>query len=79
MRYEMIDVPEHGEPITVNTDFTIHVPDTPIIPFVEGDGIGRDVTPVMRRVVDEAVGRAYKQDRRIAWMEIFAGQKASER
>ncbi|MGD8697039.1 MAG: NADP-dependent isocitrate dehydrogenase, partial [Gammaproteobacteria bacterium] len=42
MRYEMIDVPEHGEPITVNTDFTIHVPDTPIIPFIEGDGIGRD-------------------------------------
>jgi isocitrate dehydrogenase len=79
MRYEMIDVPEHGEPITVNTDFTIQVPDTPIIPFIEGDGIGRDVTPVMRRVVDEAVGRAYRQDRRIAWMEIFAGQKAAER
>ncbi len=79
MKYDRIDVPDHGEPITVNTDFTMQVPAAPIVPFIEGDGIGVDVTPVMRRVVDEAVSRAYGSERRIVWMEIFAGQKAAER
>jgi isocitrate dehydrogenase len=78
MQYEHITVPEAGESVTVNTDFTISVPDRPIIPFIEGDGIGIDVTPVMRNVVDAAVASAYGGARRIEWMEIFAGQKAAE-
>jgi isocitrate dehydrogenase len=76
MKYEHIAVPPDGTPITVNRDGTIAVPDRPIIPFIEGDGIGVDVTPVMRRVVDAAVARAYGGRRSIAWMEIYAGEKA---
>jgi len=76
MQYEKISVPTDGDAITVSLDGTIEVPDRPIIPFIEGDGIGVDVTPVMRRVVDAAVARAYGGRRRIAWMEIFAGEKA---
>ncbi len=77
MQYDKIRLPEGGEPVSVNTDFTIEVPDRPIIPFIEGDGIGIDVTPVMRNVVDAAVERAYGGAREIAWMEIFAGEKAT--
>jgi isocitrate dehydrogenase len=76
MHYEKIDVPADGEAIIANLDGTIEVPDRPIIPFIEGDGIGADVTPVMRRVVDAAVAKAYGGRRRIAWMEIYAGEKA---
>jgi isocitrate dehydrogenase len=76
MHYDSISVPEDGERITLNTDHTLNVPDRPIIPFIEGDGIGADVTPVMRRVVDAAVAQAYGERRRIAWMEIYAGEKA---
>jgi len=79
MQYEHLELPAAGEPLTVNTDFTIDVPDHPIIPFIEGDGIGIDVTPVMQKVVDAAVTGAYGDSRRVEWMEIFAGQKAAER
>ena len=68
----------NGAPIQI-ADGALRVPDRPIIPFIEGDGIGADITPVMRRVVDAAVSNAYADKRQIAWMEIFAGQKAVER
>ncbi len=76
MHYDKIVIPRDGEAITVNPDGTINVPDNPIIPFIEGDGIGVDVTPVMRRVVDAAVQKAYGDLRGIEWMEIHAGEKA---
>ncbi len=73
-----IVAPAQGERITVNSDLSLTVPNHPIIPFIEGDGIGVDITPVMRRVVDAAVEKAYGGQRRIAWMEIYAGLKAAE-
>ena len=73
---EKIIVPRHGEKITVNDDRTLNVPDHPIIPFIEGDGIGVDITPAMREVVDAAVKKAYGGKRAIAWMEIYAGEKS---
>src|SRR5690606_18003280 len=76
MRYEHIEPPAGGEPITINDDTSLRVPDRPIIPFIEGDGIGIDVTPVMRSVVDAAVEKAYGGRRAIAWMEVYAGDKA---
>jgi isocitrate dehydrogenase len=66
-----------GEKIGVKADFTLDVPDRPIIPFIEGDGIGVDITPVMRRVIDAAVAKAYGGKRQIAWMEVYAGEKAT--
>jgi isocitrate dehydrogenase len=78
MKYEHIAVPAEGRRITLNTDFSLNVPDQPIIPFIEGDGIGIDVTPVMQRVVDAAVKKAYGGKRRIVWMEIYAGEKANK-
>lgn len=77
MSYDKIQVPADGEKITVNTDNSLNVPNNPIIPFIEGDGIGVDVTPVMKSVVDAAVIKAYGGERKIAWMEIFAGEKAN--
>jgi len=77
MRYEHIVVPSDGTKIRVNTDNSITVPDTPIIPFIEGDGIGIDVTPAMLKVVDAAVAKAYGGKRAIRWMEIYAGAKAN--
>ena len=71
-----IKVPSQGQKITVNKDYTLNVPDQPIIPFIEGDGTGVDITPVMRRVVDEAVTKAYNGKRQIVWMEVYAGEKA---
>ena len=71
-----IKVPSQGQKISVNKDYTLNVPDQPIIPFIEGDGTGIDITPVMRRVVDEAVAKAYHGKRQIAWMEVYAGEKA---
>jgi isocitrate dehydrogenase len=79
MRYEHITPPPAGEPISINNDPTLAVPDRPIVPFIEGDGIGVDVTPVMRDVVDAAVRNAYGDRRRIAWMEVYAGEKAVDR
>ncbi len=72
-----IEVPGDGQKITVNADGTLNVPDQPIIPFIEGDGVGVDVTPVMRKVVDAAVAKAYDGERKIHWMEIYAGDKAT--
>ena len=76
--YLHIQVPSQGEKITVNADQTLNVPVNPIIPFIEGDGTGIDITPVMIRVVDEAVKKAYQGQRCIHWMEVFAGQKATK-
>jgi isocitrate dehydrogenase len=76
MTYQHINVPASGQKITVNPDFSLNVPNNPIIPFIEGDGIGADITPVMRRVVDSAVEKAYHGARHIAWMEIYTGEKA---
>ena len=78
MKYERIEIPSHGEAIQVNADFTLEVPDHPIIPVIEGDGIGIDVTPVMRLVVNAAVSRAYRDKRSIEWMDVHAGLKATE-
>ncbi len=78
MAYDKIQVPESGEKITVNADFSLNVPNRPIVPFIEGDGTGIDITPVMRKVVDAAVDKAYGGERSIAWMEIYAGEKANE-
>ncbi len=78
MQYDKIAVPEQGTPITQNADFGLNVPDRPIIPYIIGDGIGIDVSPVMVDVVNAAVAQAYGDDREIAWMEVFAGQKAAE-
>ncbi|MDW3095043.1 MAG: NADP-dependent isocitrate dehydrogenase [Gammaproteobacteria bacterium] len=73
-----IQPPSDGEKITIHPDSSIQVPDCPIIPYIEGDGIGIDVTPAMRRVVDSAVEHAYQGKRSIVWMEIFAGEKANK-
>jgi isocitrate dehydrogenase len=77
MAYQKVQVPANGAKIVVNTDCSLTVPDNPIIPFIEGDGIGVDVTPVMRQVVDAAVEKAFGGAKRIAWMEIYAGEKAN--
>lgn len=69
--------PQEGEKISVNSDFTLNVPNKPIIPFIEGDGTGQDITPVMKRVVDAAVKKAYGDQKKIVWMEIYAGEKAT--
>ena len=76
--YEHILVPTGGEPIRIRDGRTLEVPDRPIIPFIEGDGIGIDVTPVMRQVVNQAVRMAYEGRRKIFWMEVYAGEKASK-
>ncbi len=75
--FQHIKVPTTGEKITVNADFTLNVPDQPIIPFIEGDGTGVDISPVMCKVVDAAVAQAYQGKRKISWMEIYAGEKAT--
>ena len=74
--YKHIKVPDNGEKISVNSDFTLNVPDKPIIPYIEGDGTGVDITPVMLKVVDEAVNAAYGAKRKIVWMEMYAGEKS---
>jgi len=78
MGYKHIRVPSEGEKITVNDDHSLNVPDNPIIPFIEGDGIGVDISPVMIDVVDAAVEKAYAGKRKISWMEIYTGEKAAE-
>ncbi|MBD9676234.1 NADP-dependent isocitrate dehydrogenase [Pseudomonas sp. PDM18] len=77
MGYQKIQVPA-GDKITVNADMSLNVPKNPIIPYIEGDGIGVDISPVMIKVVDAAVEKAYKGDRKIAWMEVYAGEKATQ-
>jgi isocitrate dehydrogenase len=75
--YQHIKVPADGQKITVNADYSLNVPDTPIIPYIEGDGTGVDITPVMIKVVDAAVRKAYGGARKISWMEIFSGEKST--
>ena len=75
--FQHIQVPAEGQKITVNADMSLNVPDQPIIPFIEGDGVGRDITPVMIKVVNAAVAKAYGGQRKIQWMEVFAGEKAT--
>ncbi|MBK1648133.1 NADP-dependent isocitrate dehydrogenase [Rhabdochromatium marinum] len=77
MTYAKIQVPTEGEKITVAANGALQVPDQPIIPFIEGDGIGIDITPVMRKVLDAAVAKAYGGQRKLVWMEIYAGEKAT--
>jgi isocitrate dehydrogenase len=76
MAYKHIKVPSTGEKIRVNKDFSLSVPDNPIIPYIEGDGIGVDITPVMLKVVDAAVQKAYGGKKKIVWMEMYAGEKS---
>lgn len=78
MQYQQIKVPTTGEKISLNKDFSLNVPDQPIIPYIEGDGIGVDITPVMKHVVDAAVKKAYQGKRYMHWMEIYAGEKATK-
>ena len=78
MHYDHINVPADGAPITANPDHTLNVPDFPIIPYIEGDGIGIDVTPVMLDVVNAAVKKAYGDKRAIKWMQVYAGARAAE-
>ena len=75
--FQHIQVPAEGQKITVNADMSLNVPDQPIIPFIEGDGVGRDITPVMIKVVNAAVAKSYGGQRKIQWMEVFAGEKAT--
>lgn len=77
MGYQKIQVPEQGDVITINPDLSLNVPNNPIIPYIEGDGIGRDVSPIMLQVVDAALVKAYQGIRNIAWMEVYAGEKAT--
>jgi isocitrate dehydrogenase len=76
--YQHVKVPSAGAKITVNRDFSLNVPDNPIIPYIEGDGTGVDITPVMIKVVDAAVAKAYGGKRKIHWMEIYAGEKSTK-
>jgi len=76
MAYKHIKVPAEGEKIRVNKDFSLSVPDNPVIPYIEGDGTGVDITPVMIKVVDAAVKKAYGGKKKIVWMEMFAGEKS---
>ncbi|MFL2860615.1 MAG: NADP-dependent isocitrate dehydrogenase [Pontiellaceae bacterium] len=75
MSYDKITLPTSGEKITMGSD-GLKVPNNPIIPFIEGDGIGVDITPAMKDVLDAAVEKAYNGSKKIEWMEIYAGEKA---
>src|SRR3990167_7908596 len=76
--YQHLTIPAGGEKITINANLTLNVPLQPIIPFIEGDGIGVDITPVMQAVVNAAVKKAYQGKHKIHWMEIYAGEKATQ-
>ncbi|WP_372875746.1 NADP-dependent isocitrate dehydrogenase [Pseudomonas sp.] len=78
MGYQKIQVPATGDKITVNADMSLNVPNNPVIPYIEGDGIGVDISPVMIKVVDAAVEKAYGGQRKISWMEVYAGEKATQ-
>jgi isocitrate dehydrogenase len=76
--YKHVKVPSGGKKITVNADFSLNVPNNPIIPYIEGDGTGFDITPVMIKVVDAAVAKSYGGKRKIHWMEVYAGEKSTK-
>ena len=75
--FQHIEVPADGQKIVVNADFSLNVPDNPVIPYIEGDGTGVDISPVMIKVVDAAVAKAYGGQKKISWMEIYAGEKST--
>jgi isocitrate dehydrogenase len=77
MPYKHIKVPSEGEKIRVNKDFSLAVPEHPVIPYIEGDGTGVDITPVMLKVVDAAVKKSYGGKKKIVWMEMYAGEKST--
>ncbi|HEY9134466.1 MAG TPA: NADP-dependent isocitrate dehydrogenase [Pseudomonadales bacterium] len=78
MGYQKIKVPKDGDKITVNADLSLSVPNHPIIPYIEGDGIGTDITPVTIKVVNAAIEKAYRNKRSLVWMEVYAGEKATK-
>src|SRR6476620_2518486 len=78
MAYTNVKVPESGAKISIK-DGNLEVPDNPIIPFVEGDGTGRDIWRASVRVFDAAVEQAYGGKRKVHWYEVFAGEKAMDR
>lgn len=76
MAFDKICIPETGDKITMGDDGKLNVPDQPIVTFIEGDGTGRDIWRASQRVLDAAVEKAYEGKRKIAWMEVFAGEKS---
>jgi len=78
MEFKHIKIPKEGELIHFDSTGNLIVPDNPIIPFIEGDGIGSDITPTMIDVVNSAVFKAYGEDKKISWMEIYCGEKSVE-
>ena len=78
MAYQNIKIPETGSKITLNDDGSLNVPNDPIIPYIEGDGIGIDITPAMLNVVDSAVTKSYGGEKKISWMEVYCGEKSTE-
>ncbi len=78
MAYQNIKIPETGSKITLNDDGSLNVPNDPIIPYIEGDGIGIDITPAMLSVVDSAVAKSYEGEKKISWMEVYCGEKSTE-
>ena len=77
MKFEHIKEPKEGSKITADSSGNLIIPDNPIIPYIEGDGIGSDITPAMMQVVDSAVEKSYGGKRKIAWMEIYCGEKST--
>ena len=73
-----IKIPKKGEPIKIDSNLKLDVPNHPIIPFIIGDGIGIDITPAMQAVIDHTIKKAYGETKKIEWMEVFAGQLATE-
>ena len=78
MAYQNIKIPETGSKITLNDDGSLNIPNDPIIPYIEGDGIGIDITPAMLNVVDSAVAKSYGGEKKISWMEVYCGEKSTE-
>jgi isocitrate dehydrogenase len=78
MAYNKIKVPTEGKKITIDSNGRLSVPDNPIVPFIEGDGIGVDITPAMLNVVDAAVNKAYSGSKKISWMEVYCGEKSTQ-
>ena len=76
MEFKHIEIPKIGEKIQLNSSGNLVIPDNPIIPFIEGDGIGSDITPAMIEVVNNAVLKAYDGKKKISWMEIYCGEKS---
>ena len=78
MAYQNIKIPETGSKITLNDDGSLNVPNDPIIPYIEGDGIGIDITPAMLNVVDSAVAKSYGGGKKSSWVEVYCGEESTE-